>query len=121
MLNRGKHDIYNIVCSLTSIMLKKDATKIDLNIDNNEEYMRIRIVANIKDLKKASIDKLREFLEKDEDYDIPLLLYEGLYDDIEEENIYLIASLIDKSYVNYDGENIEIILVKEKNGLTEVE
>lgn len=120
MLNRINENIYNIVCSLTSIMLKKNATKIDLNIDNSDIYIRIEINAKIDGLKESTIKKFRKFLEIDKNYDIELPLYEGLYDDISEENMYLIAGIIDKSYVDYDGEYLDIVVEIEKEGLTEV-
>ncbi|MGO1368688.1 MAG: hypothetical protein ACTHVE_00940 [Senegalia sp. (in: firmicutes)] len=120
MLNRLNENIYNIVCSLTSIMLKKNATNIDLNIDNSGAYIRIEINSKIDDLKKSTIKKFKHFLEIDKDYDIELPLYEGLYDDVHEENLYLIAGIIDKSYVDYDGEYLDIVVEIEKEKLKEV-
>jgi len=101
-------------------MLRKNATNIDLNVDNSGPYIRIEVNAKIDGLKKSTLKKFNDFLEIDKDYDIELPLYEGLYDDIHEENLYLIAGMIDKSYVDYDGEYLDIIVEIEKEKLKEV-
>ena len=51
-MNKEKLKINNIVSALLSMMLKKNATKVYINVDNYDDLIRIKFTGNMENINK---------------------------------------------------------------------
>lgn len=119
-MNKEKLKINNIVSALLSMMLKKNATKVYINVENYDELIRIKVTGNMEDFNKEKLEDIRKTLEADRTSEIEEPYWE-LSDDLDENNLYLLGAMIDKFHLDFDGEFVEMTLVREKNDIVGVD
>jgi len=119
-MNTERLKMTNIISSILSIMLKRKATKVDIQVENTDIEARINISGNMEGLTKEEVEGFRKKLDNARSMDLEEPYWE-LSDTLEEENLYLLGVMIDSFHLDFDGEYMHLTLIRKKEGTTEVE
>lgn len=118
-MDTERFKITNIISSVLSIMLKREATKVDIQVENNARETRMTISGNMKNMTEKEIEVLRKKLNNTRAMEIEEPYWE-LSETLEEENLYLLGIMVDSFHLEFNEEIVHLTLVREKEGPVEV-
>ncbi|WP_425446611.1 hypothetical protein [Dethiothermospora halolimnae] len=112
-MDKEKQRIIGMINELITFLLNNKTSSIHINVKENDRETKISICCNINDAKV--LKDLKNKIMSDRSEEVEELYWELLGDTNENDDLYILGSMIDKSNIKYTETNMmKIILIRKK-------